>query len=224
MDRIRLLLVDDHPLFRQGVARLLASQPDMQVVGEAGDGEEALAQALAGQPDVILMDIYMPRSDGLAAVTAIKAALPRTRIIILTVSEEDASLLEAIKRGAEGYLLKKIDPPELYRMVRRTAAGEASLAPASVTRIVREFARLARAAPPQPDPVGRLSAREREVLTLLARGCSNKEIAQTLHVSVNTVRNHVRQILEKLGLRNRVEAAALAARQGLENAPGKAAG
>lgn len=215
MDSIRLLLVDDHALFRKGVARLLDAQPDMEVVAEAGDGAEAVSAAAAHRPDVILMDIYMPGTDGLAAVTAIKAALPRTRIIMLTISEDDANLFEAIARGADGYLLKKIDPPDLYTMVRRAAAGEVSLLPGSASRIAREFARLARTHPPSSRPAASLSAREREVLRLLASGSSNKEIGRALHVSVNTVRNHIRHILEKLDLRNRVEAAAYAAREGL---------
>ncbi|MBI3076715.1 MAG: response regulator transcription factor [Deltaproteobacteria bacterium] len=215
MEPIRILLVDDHPLFRHGVAALLEQQPDMEVVGEAGDGQEAIERAAELMPDVILMDVYMPRCDGLEATRRIKEAMPYVKIVILTVSEEDHNLFEAIKAGAQGYLLKRIKPAELFEMLRGVSRGEAPISRATATKILHEFARQAHAGPEGGSQESELTRRERDVLELLTGGATNKEIASALFISENTVRNHLRNILEKLHLQNRVQAATYALRQGL---------
>lgn len=213
MEPIRVLLVDDHALFRQGLRRLLEDQPDFEIVGEAANGREAVERAGELMPDVILMDIYMPDSDGLEATRAIRTRLPYARIVMLTVSDEDHNLFEAIKAGAQGYVLKKIEPRELYEKVRSAARGEAPLSPQMAPRLIAEFARLA--AQDSGDAVDVLTPREHDVLGAVARGLSNKEIAASLGLSEYTVRNHLRNIMEKFHLRNRTEAATFALRRGL---------
>ncbi len=214
METVRVMLVDDHALFRKGVANLLREEPGFEVIGEAADGREALARASELMPDVILMDIYMPRCDGLEATRLIKARLPYVRIVMLTISERDHNLFEAIKAGALGYLVKKIEPKDLYAKLRLAARGEAPLTPTMAAKLVDEFARVARegeAGQARED----LTFREREVLDFVARGATNKEIGAALRISENTVRNHLRNILEKLHLQNRVQVAAYAVREGL---------
>ncbi len=209
MEPIRVLIVDDHTLWRRGVASLLAQQDDMEVVGEAGDGEEAIERVRETMPDVVLMDITMPRMDGLAAARRLKEEMPYLRIVMLTVSETDEDLFQALKTGAQGYLLKNVDPEQLVTAIRQAERGEVPIAPAMATKILRELA-----APAEP-AVQALSARERDVLELLARGMANKEIAHDLKISENTVKNHLRNILAKLHLQNRVQAALYAVRTGL---------
>lgn len=204
-----VLVVDDHALFRKGVARLLQAE-GFKVVGEARDGREALSQAKKLKPDVILMDIYMPGMDGLEATRRIKEAIPSAKVVILTISEEDQNLFEAIKAGAHGYLLKSVEPEALFQTLRGVVRGEAFLSPSMAAKILDEFARAAEGA-----PSARLSPREREVLELLARGASNKEIASALNISENTVKNHLKRIMEKLHLENRVQVVAYALREGL---------
>ena len=211
MEKRRVLLADDHILFRKGLAQLLATQPDFQVVGEANDGEEALAKARELMPDLILLDINMPRCDGREATRRIKAELPYVVIVMLTVSDDEQDLFAAIKNGAQGYLLKKIEPAELFEQLRGLARGEAALSRLMANKILREFTR-------KPDAVeeqAELTPREQQVLQLVARGMTNREIAEHLVVAENTVKNHLRNILAKLHLENRVQAATYALRQGL---------
>jgi len=213
MEPIRVMLADDHALFRQGLRRLLEDQPDFEVVGEAATGREAVERASEVMPDVILMDIYMPEGDGLEATRAIRVQLPYVRIVMLTVSDDDHNLFEAIKAGAVGYVLKKIDPQALYEKVRGAARGEAPLSPQMAPRLIAEFARLAaQGGGDHGDP---LTPREHDVLAAVARGLSNKEIAAALGLSEYTVRNYLRNIMEKLHLRNRTEVATFAVRRGL---------
>lgn len=214
MEAIRVLLVDDHALFRKGLASMLRDQPDFEVVAEARDGEEALAKAKELMPDVILMDIYMPGCTGLEATQRIKEALPYVKIVILTVSEEDKNLFSAIKSGAQGYLSKKIEPLELFEMLRGVVKGEAPISRGTAAKILDEFARQVKRRHDEP-PVEHLSPREQQVLELLTKGSTNKEIAAALGISDNTVKNHLRNILDKLHLENRVQAAAFALQKGL---------
>ena len=201
---IRVLLVDDHPLFRKGIASLLSSEPGFEVLGEASDGQEAIEKARDLMPDVILMDISMPGVNGLEATQRIKQEIPYVRIVILTVSDEDQNLFEAIKSGAQGYLLKKIEPQTLFQTLRGVLEGEAPLSRVMATKLLAEFARQRRAASEPRTPTATLTEREKEVLGLLAAGKTNKEIAGALGIAENTVKNHLKNILEKLHLENRV--------------------
>jgi DNA-binding NarL/FixJ family response regulator len=212
MKPIRLLLVDDHALFRKGLASLLQRERDFEIVAEAQNGAEAIKKAAQFKPDLVLMDIHMPDTDGIEATRRIKEILPATRVVILTVSEEEKDLFEAIKCGAHGYLLKKLEPPELFTMLRGVFEGEAPISRSTATRILKEFAMQARrkSATDQEE----LSARETEVLQLLASGLTNKEIGNRLAIAENTVKNHLKSILAKLHLENRVQAATFALRKG----------
>jgi len=213
VDPIRVLIVDDHELFRRGVSSLLREHEQFEVVGEAGNGAEAIERAREVMPDVVLMDIKMPGMDGLAAAKQLKAEMPYIRIMMLTVSETDEDLFEAIKSGAAGYLLKNVDPDQLVTAILQVQRGEVPIAPTMAAKILRELA-----APAEPT-VEMLTARERQVLELLAAGMANKEIAFQLKISENTVKNHLRNILEKLHLQNRVQAALYAVRMGLADRP-----
>lgn len=219
MDAMKVLLVDDHTLFRSGIASLLSQQDDFEVVGEAANGFEAVELSKQLMPDIILMDINMPECDGLEATRLIKQELPYAKIVILTVSEEDQTLFEAIKAGAQGYLLKKIEVEELLELLRGVSRGEAPISKATATKILGEFARDRE----QPAPIKNLgetlTPREKEVLEHLTRGLTNKELANALYISENTVKNHLRNILEKLHLSNRVQAVAYALREGLVSPP-----
>jgi len=212
---LRILLVDDHVLFRKGVTALLSSRQDMQVVGEAGDGLEAIALARGTLPDVILMDIGMPKCDGLEATRRIKREMPYAKIVILTVSDEDQHLFEAIKSGAQGYLLKNLEPYQLYDMLESISRGEAPLSGAMAAKILEEFTRPDQGSAQEPEARDELTTREIDVLELVAEGKTNKEIASSLVISENTVKIHLRNILEKLHLQNRIQAAVYAVRQGL---------
>lgn len=214
MDTIRVLLVDDHALFRKGLAQLLEKEKAFTVVGEAGDGAEAVRKAQALTPDLVLMDIHMPGTDGLQATRAISTTLPATRVVILTVSEQDKDLFEAIKCGAHGYLLKTVEPETLYAQLKGVFRGEAPLSRVTAARILKQFAERAQK-PRETAPGDDLTAREREVLEILVSGRTNKEIGATLAIAENTVKNHLKSILAKLHLDNRVQAATLAIQQGL---------
>lgn len=213
---MRILLTDDHILFRKGLAQLLNTQPDFQVVGEAGDGLEAQIQARELMPDLILMDIHMPQCDGTEATRRIKAELPYVLIVMLTVSDDEQDLFAALKNGAQGYLLKKMDPEDLFAQLRGLARSEAPLSRLMASKILREFSR---ALTPEPDVERALTTREQQVLQLVALGMTNRDIADKLVVSENTVKNHLRNILAKLHLENRVQAAAYALREGLSLMP-----
>ncbi|MFQ5913700.1 MAG: response regulator [Nitrospinota bacterium] len=215
MDAIRVLLVDDHALFRGGLASLLRAEKDFEVVGEAQNGQEALERAKELMPDVILMDVYMPGMGGIEATRQIKEALPYVKVVVLSASEEDQTLFEAIKSGAQGYLLKEIEPAELFEMLKGVFQGEAPISRPTASKILHELARQAQHGPEETGPQGKLSPREWEVLEFLTKGATNKEIGASLGISENTVKNHLRNILEKLHLKNRVEAAAYAFRRGL---------
>lgn len=211
---MRTLLVDDHALFRAGIASLLRAW-GLEVVGQAGDGLEALTAARRLRPDLILMDIEMPNCNGLEATRLIKAEMPEIRIVIVTVSDDDEHLFEAVKSGAEGYLLKGMAEDELERTLDAIAAGEPALSRGLAAKLLDEFARLARAEPARKAPGGELTAREREVLQRVADGATNRQVAEALVLSEHTVHFHMRNILQKLHLRNRAQAVAYAVRTGL---------
>ena len=219
MTRARILLADDHELFREGLAGLINAQPDLEVVGQAGDGFEALTLARDLHPDLIVMDISMPVCDGLEATRLIRVAydVPEPRIVMLTVHDEDEKLSEAIKAGANGYLLKSSNATDFLYGVRGVLAGEAVLPPKLAAHLIEEYARLANRPTPAPSPEDKpdLTAREREILNFITTGATNKEIAAQLSLSVHTVKSHVRSILSKLHAGNRRQAAKLAVQQGL---------
>jgi DNA-binding NarL/FixJ family response regulator len=220
-ESIRVLLVDDHPLFRKGIVSLLSAEPGFAVVGEASNGQDAIEKARDLMPDVILMDISMPGVNGLEATQRIKAEFPYVRIVMLTVSDADENLFEAIKSGAQGYLLKKIEPQTLFSTLRKVVEGEAPMSGVMATKLLAEFSRQTRRASQSPTAVATLTEREREVLNHIADGKTNKDIASALSIAENTVKNHLKNILEKLHLENRVQAATFALRQGLLNKPPK---
>lgn len=211
----RILLVDDHVLFRRGLAALLQARPGMMVLGEAGDGREAVIRARETHPDVILMDVEMPGCDGLEATRLIKKDLPDTHIVILTVSDDDRDLFEAIKAGAEGYLLKGADPQELYDVLESLRRGEVRLSGAVASRILMEFVKPIPEVVDEEPEAPSLTPREVEVLQELVRGSTNKEIAGALGIAENTVKIHLRNILEKLHLKNRTQAVVYAVQKGL---------
>jgi DNA-binding NarL/FixJ family response regulator len=215
MEPLRVLLVDDHVLFRKGIASLLAARQDMTVVGEAGDGIEAVTMARKTLPDIVLMDVNMPNRDGLETVTILKREMPHVQIVMLTVSDDDEDLFTAIKNGARGYLLKNLEPQQLYKMLEGVRRGEAPISGAMASRILREFQQPEQAADSSKAAVDELTPREVEVLEQVVTGATNKEIAETLHITENTVKIHLRNILEKLQVQNRIQAAVHAVREGL---------
>jgi two-component system NarL family response regulator len=212
MVSIRVLLADDHVLMRHGLRLIIDSQEDMEVVGEASDGFEALELAEELRPDIILMDIAMPRCGGLEATRLIKSRLPKVKVIMLTVHEEAESFFEALQSGARGFLLKKARAEELIAALRGVLKGEAHLSPLMAGKLVDEFVRLTRVHSPAPVIGSPLTPRQQEVLQELVKGASNEQIAASLAISVNTVKNHVSDILAKLGVRDRHQAAERASR------------
>src|SRR6476646_2986173 len=218
-DAIRVLVVDDHALFRRGLEMVLTEEPDIELVGEASDGAEAVEKAGEALPDVVLMDIRMPKSSGIEACRAMKEVSPSAKIVMLTISDEEEDLFEAIRAGASGYLLKDIPLDEVAEAVRSVHGGQSLINPSMAGKLLTEFATRANrdteeeqvqhVAPPK------LTDREMEVLKLVARGMNNRDIAKELFISENTVKNHVRNILEKLQIHSRMEAVMIAVRQKL---------
>jgi len=205
---IRVLLIDDHAVVREGLRAFLELQEGIEVVGEAADGAEGLAEAERLRPDVVLMDLLMPGLDGVAAMRELRGRLPAARAIVLTSFLDEDWLLPALRAGAAGYLLKNAPPAEVARAVRAAHAGEAVLDPVVAARLVETLAR-------DDEPLDRLTPREREVLVLLGRGFPNKQIARELHLSEKTVKTHVGHVLAKLGVADRTQAAVAAVRAGL---------
>jgi two-component system nitrate/nitrite response regulator NarL len=208
MSAIRILLVDDHPLFRQGVAYTLSREPDFTVVGEASTGRQALALARALAPDVVLLDITMPEGDGLATAAQIADQAPGAHVVMLTASEDGEDLVTAMKVGARGYVVKGAGAAEVVAAVRSVAAGEAYITPRMAGNLLLEMTQK-----PATDPLNDLTEREREVLALLAKGMTNREIGLQLSLAEKTVKHYVTAVLQKLHVRSRVEAALLAQRQ-----------
>jgi two-component system NarL family response regulator len=215
---IRVLIVDDHALFRRGLEMVLDEENDIELVGQASDGAEATQRAAQSLPDVVLMDIRMPKSSGIDACRAMKEAAPSTKIVMLTISDEEEDLFEAIRAGASGYLLKDIPLDEVAEAVRAVHGGQSLISPSMAGKLLTEFATLARRneeEPPQQVPAPKLTDREMEVLKLVAKGMNNRDIAKELFISENTVKNHVRNILEKLQIHSRMEAVMIALRDKL---------
>jgi two-component system, NarL family, response regulator LiaR len=209
---IKVLIVDDHAVVREGLRTFLELQDGLEVVGEAGDGEEALEEGQRLAPDVILMDLVMPKLDGVGAMRALRDRVPDARVIVLTSFLEDDRLLPAIQAGAAGYLLKNVQPSELARAIRAAARGEAVIDPSAAARLVQAVADSSTQRASEPE---RLTRREREVLELIAGGRSNKRIALELGISEKTVKTHVGHVLAKLGVSDRTQAALMAVRDGL---------
>lgn len=215
MELIRILLADDHALFREGLAGIIAAQPDMDVIGEASDGLEAVVKTLELAPDLILMDIQMPGCDGIEATRQIKKEMPDVTVVMLTVRDDDEKLFEALKNGAQGYLLKNIRSRELLDMMRGAVRGEAAISPIMAGHLLDEFRRMSRQIPPEADgEFATLTPREQEILSQVIEGASDKEISDTLVISLHTVKSHMRNILAKLHVNNRREAAQLARHRG----------
>ncbi len=204
---IRVLLADDHAMFRSGMRALLDTQPDFTCVGEASDGREAVTEAARLRPDVAVLDVRMPRLDGLAATEAILSAPGNdTRVLVLTTYDADEYVYRALRAGASGFLLKSLAPEELVAAMRVAARGDALIDPSVTRRLVAKFATGLEPRADEPAELARLTSREREVLLLIANACSNAEIAKQLHVGEETVKTHVSRVLSKLGLRDRVHA------------------
>ena len=216
---IRVLIVDDHALYRRGLLTVLETEEGIEVVGEAADGLEAVEQAEEVLPDVIVMDVSMPKRGGIDACRVIKQRVPSARILMLTSSDDEANLFEAVRAGANGYLLKDVPPEEVAAGIRGVHQGQSLLSPMMASKLLQEFAQISqRDTLPAPTPgleLPRLTDRELEILKLVARGKLNREIATELFISENTVRNHIRNILDKLQMHSRMEAAMYAVRQRL---------
>jgi len=218
-DAIRVLIADDHAFFRRGLETVLKEEPGIGIVGQASDGAEAVQLAGEVVPDVVLMDIRMPKISGIDAARQIKEVAPSAKIVILTISDEEEDLFEAIRAGASGYLLKDIPLDELADSVRAVHGGQSLINPSMAGKLLTEFATLARRdaedEPAKHAPAPKLTDREMEVLRLVARGMNNRDIAKELFISENTVKNHVRNILEKLQIHSRMEAVMIAVREKL---------
>ncbi len=213
-EAIRILLVDDHAVVREGLRAFLTLQEGFQIVGEAADGEEAVERAVELEPDVILMDLVMPRRDGVSAMRELRRSAPKAKVIVLTSFLDDDRLLPALEAGAAGYLLKNSQPSELARAVRAAQAGEAIIDPTAAARLVDALSEPDRARG-SATALDQLTGREREVLALIAQGRANKRIALELGISEKTVKTHVGHVLAKLGVADRTQAAVLAVQEGL---------
>ena len=211
---IRVLICDDHALFRRGLVMVLESEAGIEVVAEAEDGEEAVRHAAEAAPDVVLMDVRMPKVSGIEATRSIAEVVPTAKILMLTVSDEEEDLYEAVKAGATGYLLKEISIEEVANAIRAVMTGQSLISPSMASKLLSEFNNLAKAAQ-QKVLAPKLTDRELQVLKLVAQGMSNREVAEQLFISENTVKNHVRNILEKLHLHSRMEAVVYAVREKL---------
>jgi DNA-binding NarL/FixJ family response regulator len=217
---VRVMVVDDQELFRRGLAMLLAAVDDIDLVGEAADGREATALAAAVAPDVILMDVRMPQQSGIEACIEIKSVVPSAKIVMLTMSDEEADLYDAIRNGASGYLLKDASIDQVAEAVRVVAEGQSLISPSMAVKLLEEFKAISRSGGGKDDALNpRLTPRELEVLNLVAHGLANRDIAKELFISENTVKNHVRNILEKLQLYSRMEAVMYAVREKLFDIP-----
>ncbi|MDR6176712.1 DNA-binding NarL/FixJ family response regulator [Nocardioides zeae] len=215
---VRVIVVDDQELFRRGLTMLLGIEDGIEVVGEAGDGEAGLRLATTTAPDVVLLDVRMPKGSGIAACKAIKDAVPATKIIMLTVSDEEGDLYEAVKSGASGYLLKDSSIDEVAQAVRVVSDGQSLISPSMAVKLIDEFKHMSRAEK-TPGPSLKLTERELQVLRLVATGINNREVGHRLGITDNTVKNHMRNILEKLQLHSRMEAVMYAVREKLLDVP-----
>ena len=213
---VRVLVVDDHALFRRGLQMVLGQEPGMEIVGEASNGDEAVAMAADLTPDIVLMDVRMPHRGGIEACAAIKEVVPSTNVIMLTMSDEEADLYDAIKAGAMGYLLKEIRVEDVAASIRAVRSGQSLISPSMAGKLLNEFATMIKKDDEkQQVPAPRLTEREMDVLRLVAQGLNNRDIARSLFISENTVKNHIRNILEKLHLHSRMEAVVYAVREKL---------
>jgi len=213
---IRVLIVDDHALFRRGLEMVLEGEDDIEVAGEASDGDEAVERAEQLTPDIVLMDVRMPKRSGIEATRTIKDTSPSTKVLMLTNSDEETDLYDAIKAGASGYLLKEISIEEVSNAVRSVHAGQSLISPSMAGKLLTEFATISKRRDERAQlPTPRLTERELEVLKLVAKGMNNRDIGAELFISENTVKNHVRNILEKLHLHSRMEAVVYAVREKL---------
>src|SRR5438067_615733 len=214
-EALRVLIVDDHALFRRGLQMVLASEPDIEVVGEASDGAEAVEKAKALKPNVVLMDVRMPKRSGIEAAGDIRDQLPDSKILMLTMSDEEADLYEAIKAGASGYLLKEISIEEVPDAIRSVWSGQSRISPSMASKLLSEFAAMSQRTGDSKQVAAKLTEREMQVLRLVAQGLNNKDIAEKLFISENTVKNHIRNILDKLHLHSRMEAVVYAVKEKL---------
>jgi len=214
LEEIRVLIADDHPLIREGLRHVLELDPGLKVVGEVGDGQGAINLTRALHPDVVLMDIKMPGTDGIEASRVIRREFPDTKIIFLTVADEDEEIMEVVRSGASGYLLKDVEPAELIKAIYNVMEGKPALHPVATQRLLGELNRLT-AHPEEDEGINSLTEREKEVLTLIAQGESNRSIARKLFISEKTVKNHITNIFRKLKVEDRTQAAIYAIKKGL---------
>ena len=215
-EKLRVIIVDDHALFRRGLEMVLENETDIEVVGEAHDGQQAVDRTTELMPDVVLMDVRMPRRSGIEATQRIKELMPHVKIVVLTNSDEEADLYEAIKAGASGYLLKEISSEEVADAIRSVVQGHSRISPAMASKLLSEFQAMSkRTDDRQPLAPPKLTERELQILRLVAKGLGNRDIAQQLFISENTVKNHIRNILEKLQLHSRMEAVIYAVKEKL---------